>query len=204
MSISDRTHTDGEVVARFTTTPAEFTEAVKALSSVLYGFGGVSRARGIAQRVKFFAIGGGLALAILAIGNAIALQPGGFTMRDFMVAVIVSTATAIGVMVGLAQFQMRRMRKALSRQPAQEDVEIIVEETGLWWNAETQKHFWLYSSFDRVIAFKDGYYLVTGLSGGFIPGRGFDGEAKKMAFEALLKEKLPIGATAQFFAAKAL
>lgn len=191
------------MVARFTTTPAEFIEAVWALSSVIYGFGGLSQGQAVWRRVGLFLAAGILGYLIMALGDAIALRTDGFTMRDFMVAVIVALVTAFGVTVGMGQFQKWRMRKALARQPAEEDVEIVVDEKGLWWNTKTQKHFWLYSAFDHVIAFKDGYYLVSGLSGAYIPGRGFAADAEKLDFETLLKEKLPAAATAQFFAAKA-
>jgi hypothetical protein len=199
----DHTPVDGKVVARFTTTPDEMIEAVTTLSRVLYGYAGLSRAAGFWKRFVAFFMGSFLGSVLLVSANRFILGSGGFTLRDFNIAVISAGVAGFLVMFALSRFQMRRMRAALVKHPESEDVEIIAGATGIWWNTRKEKHFWIYSKFDHVIAFKDGYYLVTGLSGGFIPGRGFDGESEKSAFERLLQEKLPHAAVAQFFAAKA-
>jgi hypothetical protein len=198
------TLTDGRVVARFTTTPAEMIEAVTALSQVIYGYGGLSRGAGLWKRLVAFSIGSFLMSTILMGANRLLLGTGGFTLRDFYIALVAAVVAAFAVMFGLSQFQLRRMRATLNRRPDAEAVEIVAAEIGLWWNTATEKHFWVYDKFDNIIAFKDGYYLLTGLSGGYIPGRGFAGDGEKLAFERLLKEKLPPAAVAQFFAAKSL
>jgi hypothetical protein len=190
------------IVARFTTTPEEMIEAVKVLSGVLYGFSGLSPSAGLWRRAMLFGIGGVIGLGILTVGNAIAAIPGGFTPRDYIIAVIAAVVSALVVLVGLGQFQMRRMRAALFQQLAHQEVEIVADASGLWWNTASEKHFWLYSKFERLIPFKEGYYLVTGLSGGYIPGRGFASDDEKAAFEQLIRDNLRPEVIARFFAAK--
>jgi hypothetical protein len=193
----------GKVLARFQLTPEEMYDAILALGQEIYGFSRHFSRFGKYGNWLFAALASLVTIAIFLVGAFIALATGVMSGETAFLVIISMFWGAAFCISWLSQFQRRRIRAALARQSLNAEVTLYDNGKFLSWDTPDQKYSWSYDNFDTLLSYKRGYYLVSGLSGLFVPGFAFADEAAKKRFEDILREKLRPDVVAAFFQAKA-
>jgi hypothetical protein len=192
----------GTVVARFQVTPEEVYDAMLALGQEIYGFSRLFSRFGKYGNWLFAALASLVTIAILLVGSFIALATGVMSGETAFLVILSMFWGAAFCISWLSQFQKRRIRAALARQNLNTEVTLFDNGQFLSWDTPDQKYSWKYDQFDTLMAYKGGYYLVSGLAGLFVPGRAFADESSKKRFENTLKEKMRPDVIAAFFQAE--
>jgi hypothetical protein len=150
----------------------------------------------------FAAFASFVTITILLVGAFIALATGVMSGETAFLVILCMFWGAAFCISWLSQFQRRRIRAALARQNLNTEVTLSDNGTFLSWDMPDQKFSWSYDNFDTLLAYKGGYYLVSGLAGLFVPGHAFVDESAKKRFEDILKEKMRPEVVATFFQAE--
>jgi hypothetical protein len=193
---------DVSVVARFQVTPEEMYDAIFALSQSIYGFKQGRSRFGKYHNWVVAALSSVVTFVIFFSVTLFAIVSNLMTTDTVFLVTMSMVVSAVLLLVWYTAFQKRRIRFALARQNFNSEVTVTDDGQFLSWNAADYKHSWGYDKFDTLLSYKDGYYLVSGLSGLFIPGHAFADVHAKTRFENILKEKMRPSVVAAFLQAE--
>jgi hypothetical protein len=193
---------NAEVVARFQVTPEELNDAILALGQAIYGF-----QQGPLRFGKYHNwIVGALAFVVTSLifmGLTVFAVMSKLVTADTIFLVTISMAWGAALLISwYSHFQKRRIRAALARQNFSNEVTVTDNGQFMSWDSSNYKYSFKYDQFDTLLSYKGGYYLVSGLSGLFIPGYAFANSDAKVRFESILREKVQPTVFAAFLQAE--
>jgi hypothetical protein len=178
------------VVARFQVTPDELYDAILALGQAIYGF----QQRPLRFGKYHNLIVGALAFVVtflIFVGLTVFAIMSKLVTSDTIFLVTISMVWGAALLIGwYSHFQKRRIRVALARQNFNNEVTVTDNGPFMSWDSNDYKYSFKYDQFDTLLSYKDGYYLVSGLSGLFVPGHAFSDAEAKARFETILKAKM--------------